>query len=205
MTPSSPLSSKKSESYTVVACDDGYIEKVGKGSTLLACISWKGRGPGAPARGALALLRVDGADATSIVSALASILALPGKPLLLLDSITIAGFDAVSPSGFKMLTGGELIVVYTRRPRRERLLEALRRSGAALRDAKERIILWMLEHIFEVETSRGRLYLASTLSRDDAISVVESLQAHARVPEPLRVAHATASRASMELKGKRCI
>ena len=205
MTPSSRSCSKMSEHYTVIACDDGYIEKVGQGYTLVACISWLGRGPGAPGRGAMARLRVDGAGATGVVAFLALTLSLPRRPLLLLDSITVAGFDVVSPSGFKKLTEGEVVIVYTRRPRRDRLLRALRKSGAALREAKERAILWMLDNLVEVDTARGKLYVASTMDPREAACVVESLQAHARKPEPLRVAHATASRASMELRGRGCI
>jgi len=199
-------SSAKSRGFTVVACDDGYIEKVGsKGYTLAACISWRGLRPGAPVRGALALLRVDGAGATGVLAWLASTLAAPRRPLLLLDSITIAGFDVVSPQAFKDLTGGELIVVYTSKPRGERLLRALGASGAALKPAKARVLEWMLQSLVEVETRRGTLYLASTLEPGAAARIVEDLQGHARKPEPLRVAHATASRASLELWRRGCL
>lgn len=207
MTPSSRSYSKPaSRDYMVVACDDGYIEKVGvPGYTLVACISWRGEHPGAPVEGLLAELRIDGASASSIISWLAKALSGPSRPLLLLDSVTIAGFDVVSPSTFKKLAGGEVIVVYSFRPRGERLLKALKKSEAELSEAKERVIRWMLDSLRPVETPRGRVYIASSLDTEDAARVVTALQAHSRKPEPLRVAHATASRASMELWRLGCL
>lgn len=199
-------STAESLGYTVVACDDGYIDKVGEGSrTIVACISWKGSKPGAPVDAKLSVIKVDSAGTTSIISWLSSSLAAPRKPLLLLDSITIAGFDVVSPTAFKKLTGGDLIAVYSREPRRKKLLEALEFSNAELKRAKERVLLWMLDTLKPIDTVRGRLYIASTLDHETAVRIVEELQGHARKPEPLRVAHYTASRTSLELKSQSCI
>ncbi|MCE4603935.1 MAG: DUF99 family protein [Aeropyrum sp.] len=184
---------------SLVACDDGKVEKLGwrSSKTVIACILW-GIEAGLPKRAALAPATVDGLDATSVVSGLMLSLGAAGSPLLL-DSLTTAGFNVVSPLGVARLVDSPTIVVYTYKPSLDRLVSALQSAQLPFSEARIRL-LSLVERVFEAETRKGRLYLlAWGLDREEAVELVESAQIHARKPEPLRIAHYTASEASEAL------
>ncbi len=177
------------------ACDDGRVYKLGEGYTVAACVCYDGP---RPVGVKLGLIRVDGLEATGILAFLA-VAACRGRPgVVLLDSVTTAGFNVASPAGISALTGAPVVVVYKYRPSYERLAPAAARApGPAWARLKA---LRVVDEAFEVETRRGRLYLiAWRLGRGEAARLVESLQAHARTPEPLRAAHLIASAASRAL------
>lgn len=177
--------------FTAVACDDGEVRKLGGGTTAVACVSYRELRPVAASVG---LIRVDGLDATSVLSTLVTRI---GRPpgVVFLDSITIGGFNVVSVPGLARLTGMPVVVAYTYSPSVDRLKAPLQRH---FNDWELRLrLLRLIEKAFPARTKKGPLYLVSWgLDREKALSLIESYQLFARVPEPLRVAHRLASETS---------
>lgn len=178
---------------SVVSCDDGKVGKPGQSFTTVACVLWLNRPIGAE----LGLLRIDGLEATSIIIALLQILMARhrAKPeALLLDSLTAAGFNVISPAAVRRLLGLPTVVIYTYRPSSERLEAALRKHFA---DWQIRMrVLKEVDMALEVETRRGKLHvLAWGMEIERARRLIESTQLYSRVPEPLRLAHMLASEA----------
>ncbi len=173
----------------IVACDDGRVPKLGKdaGCTIASCIAWaKGEVVGV----AFHPLRIDGLDATPVIEYLV-LASSRGAEIqaVLLDSLTIAGFNVVSPPHLVDSVGAPLLVVYKYPPSPERLAEGLRRADLPYRSLRERVLA-TLAHSRRVETRRGTLYiLAFGSGLEDAVGLVESLQGRDRVPVPLRLAH----------------
>ena len=179
----------------VVACDDGRVRKLGQGFTTYACISFTR--DLRPLDVHIGLLKVDGLEASSII-ATSSLMVSRGRPFaLLLGSLTIAGFNVVSPATVMKLTGSPTLVVYTYRPSFERLRPAFERLPH--RELRARI-LRVVDEARRVLTPRGELWvLAWGIGLDEARNLIVSLQEHSRVPEPIRVAHNVASEASLIL------
>jgi Uncharacterized conserved protein len=177
--------------FTVVACDDGEVRKLGGGLTTVACIAYRELWP---FDASLGLIRVDGLDATSVLSGMISLMARPPGAVLL-DSITIGGFNVVSLPGLSRLTGMPAIVVYSYEPSFERLEAPLRQHFA---DAELRLrALAPVRGARRVMTRRGELYLVTWgVELSEAVKVVEAYQYFTKVPEPIRVAHRLASEAS---------
>lgn len=174
-----------------MACDDGKVRKLGAGTTAVACVSYR---EVRPISASIGIIRVDGLDATSVLSALISMISRP-PGVVFLDSITIGGFNVISLAGLARLTGMPAIVVYTYRPSVERLKAPLIRH---FKDWELRLkALRPIESAYLVRTSRGPLYLVSWgVDREESVRLVEAYQLFTRVPEPIRVAHRLASEAS---------
>ena len=176
-------------SLAVVACDDGRVRKLGEGWTLLACILWE---HGGPSDALFLRLRVDGLEASSLIGYAARAL---GGDIVILDSITIAGFNLVSPPTVYRLSNAPVIVVYTYKPRFPSLDRAVR--NVSLWEVRRRV-LKIVENARYTATRMGGLYLLSWgIDIEQAKSIIEDLQIHSRMPEPLRLAHMIASEASM--------
>jgi len=188
------------EGLTVVGCDDGEIRKVGlQEYTTYACISMHSTAYGLhPRDAALGLLRVDGLEASSVIAAAVRLLE-RSPAAVILDSITIAGFNVVSPPTIYRLVGAPVIVVYSYKPSYSRL-----RRGA-LNLATFRVIdriIRIADHTVPLETRKGILYaLLWGIEPPEALEIVEKFQVHSRIPEPVRVAHYIASAASRLLRG----
>lgn len=163
--------------------------------TVASCVSWDG----APSGVSLGLLRVDGLDASSIIPYLA-LRASRGRPCaVLLDSVTIAGFNVASPGAISRLAGAPVIIVYNYRPSRERLEAGLRRLGDG--GARSRAIS-IVDSAVEVDTRQGRVYIVAWgVDLEAARDIVEECQVHSRTPEPVRMAHKIASEMSRLLIG----
>ena len=180
----------------VAACDDGVVRKLGWGSgfTVVACVSWSIR-ESRPLSASIAPVRVDGLDASSIIAALVEEVGAAGAPVLL-DSVTIAGFNVVSPASIIRLAGSPVIYVYKYMPSLANLRRGLESSRLPLSGLRLKIIEAVISRINVVETRRGKLYMSVwglPGGVEAAIRLVEACQVHARTPEPLRVAHFTAS------------
>ncbi len=182
-----------------MGCDDGEIRKVGlQEYTTYACVSMRSTAQGIYPRDAtLGLLRVDGLEASSVIAA--AVRLLERKPAaVILDSVTIAGFNVVSPSTIYRLVGAPVIVVYSYKPSYERL----RRGALNLATFKviDRIIR-LVDNAIQLKTRRGVLYaLLWGVDPPEALRLVEEFQIHSRIPEPVRVAHYIASAASRLLR-----
>ena len=184
----------------VVACDDGVVRKLGWGSgfTLVSCILWDVV-EGEPVDAALAPIRIDGLDASDVIVGLVEVLRAPGSPLIV-DSVTIAGFNVVNPLTIMKVVASPVVYVYKYMPSLERLLGGLEKAGLPLSEVRARVIELVVSSVRPVETRRGVVYMAAMgMSFRDAASLIEELQVYSRIPEPLRLAHYTASEASLLL------
>ncbi|MCX8196425.1 MAG: DUF99 family protein [Acidilobaceae archaeon] len=180
---------------SAIACDDGRVRKGGS-YTALACLLWSS----GPRAARFALLSIDGLEASSVVSAMVQqLLSLARAEALLLDSLTIAGFNVISPATVERLTGLPTVVIYTYEPSSERLRAAMEKH---LSDWELRLrVLKEVDRAQRVATKKGDLYIYSWgLPLERAKALVEGLQIHARVPEPLRLAHMLASDMSYLLR-----
>jgi len=178
------------------ACDDGKVYKLSRGYTVVACTCYEDL---RPIGVSLGILRIDGLEATGIVSYL-SLAACKSRPsVILLDSITIAGFNVVSPPGLARLTGAPVIVVYPYEPAYNRLAPAAARAPGPF-SIRSRVLA-IVDRYIKVDTPKGSLYLLTWgIPLKDAVDVVVKLQVHARIPEPLRTAHMIASSSSDALR-----
>lgn len=172
----------------VIACDDGRVEKLGGGRTLVACISWS-KEWGVEDLGFLPV-HIDGLDASSILSYLVSVLS-PGEEVdaILLDSLTIAGFNIVSPDTLYRSRGSPVIIVYSYKPSYSRLSSGLETSQLPLLDVRKRI-LRLVDDAERINTPRGELYLLTwKISPSEAREIIVSCQDRDKRPVPLRMAH----------------
>ncbi len=179
----------------VGACDDGIVEKLGVGQTILSCLSWTRE------EGILDLaflpIRVDGLDATSVILYLLRSLS-PRPDTILLDSLTAGGFNIISPASIHESLHVPVFVVYTYRPSSERVLRGLSLSGLPLRDVRERV-LRLLDYAVEIDTPRGPVYVISWPPDSDPSSILSYTQVYDRKPAPLRAAHYISSALSRVL------
>jgi len=175
----------------VVACDDGRVEKLGRGYTVVACILWSR----SPLSLELNYIRVDGLEASSTIASMVLKLSLKHDTIIeaiLVDSLTIAGFNIISPPTIKKLTGIPLIAIYKYKPSSHRLEEALRKH---FKDWDIRMrVLREVDKAEKIETRKGELYIYTwSIDKERAREIIENLQVHSRIPEPLRLAHKIAS------------
>lgn len=176
----------------IIACDDGKVKKFDQRSTLVACISYNEIWP-VDIR--LNYVHTDGLDATSILSYMIKEIANNNKGIVLLDSITIAGFNLISLPGLYKLTGFPSIVIYNYKPSLSRINSALIPNFGDS-DIREKI-LSILKNSKKIKTNKGILYIVNWgVNNDDAKLIINSLQHYSRIPEPLRVAHMIASKLS---------
>lgn len=127
----------------------------------------------------------DGSDATAVLAAtIARSRFLEHLHLVLLQGVTLAGFNVVDAAALHDAVARPVLVVARRRP-----------DLAAIRTALETRIpdgaaKWRsIERLGPMEAC-GRVWVQRAgLSADEAARVVERLAVHSLVPEPLRVAH----------------
>lgn len=180
---------------SVIACDDGRVTKLGGGYTVVACLLWSMK----PIDVEVHLVKIDGLEASATIAYSIQVLLLRNRvrvDALLLDSLTIAGFNVVSPATVKKLTGVPVIVAYKYKPSSRRLEEALRKH---FKDWDLRLsILKIVDEAIEVNTRKGPLYVVTWgLDIDKAKDTIEETQIYARTPEPLRIADMIASEATL--------
>lgn len=189
-------------SVGAIGCDDGRIRKLSPEEwALYVCASMVRRnGLLYPSRAVIGRIRVDGLDATSILGyAIRSVASdLDRAEAVFLDSLTIAGFNIVSPYALRILTGIPVIVTYTYKPSYARL------ARAASRLPTYRLIEGLLRLAGEaipLETPHGVVYVVTSgLGEEEALSILKSYQVHTRKPEPVRLAHQLASELSLIIK-----
>ncbi len=177
----------------VIACDDGRVIRLGQGFTTYACISFDV--DLRPVDINVGLLRIDSLEASSII-AYSAIIVSHGKPFILfLDSLTIAGFNIISPATITRLAKAPTIVVYNYKPSFNRLYSAF--SKLPLVELRMRV-LKIVDKARRINTPKGELWILPwEISWEEAKGFIERFQVHSRVPEPLRLAHSIASEASL--------
>jgi endonuclease V-like protein UPF0215 family len=134
-------------------------------------------------------VRRDGADSTrAIASMIASSRFARHTRLVLLEGISLAGFNVVDIHALSASLGMAVLVVVKRMPRidavRRALLERVR--GGARKWA-------LIEKAGPMEPIGGLFVQRAGIERADAEIVLRDLAIHGRLPEPVRVAHLVAN------------
>jgi endonuclease V-like protein UPF0215 family len=184
--------------YCTIACDDGFVSKKqleSLGFTIVGCVLYKGLNP---VDVAFSPLRIDGLDSSSIISALVIRLLHDNHselentectPVILLDTVVFAGFNIVSLSLIKKLSGLDVISFYNYRPNTRLLVETVR-EHLDFPELRERLLSEQLKDLKAVETSKGISYVASTVNNQKFLEdLIQYYQVYTRNPEPLRTAH----------------
>jgi endonuclease V-like protein UPF0215 family len=133
----------------------------------------------------MAAVEKDGADATSVLAAtIAGSRFHEHIHLVLLQGVTLAGFNVVDAPLLRAQIERPILVVARKRPDLDAVRRALETRVPGGR-AKWRLI----EQLGPMESCAGVYVQRIGLGPDEARTVVERLAVHSRVPEPLRVAH----------------
>lgn len=132
-----------------------------------------------------ARVRRDGRNATRVLADLVTRSKYaPQLQLVLLQGIALAGFNVVDLDALHRATGLRVLVVARRRPRLDRVRDALlaRVPGGARK--------WrLIERLGPMLPVAGVWVQCVGLSAADAERVVRRLAVHGHIPEPLRAAH----------------
>ena len=135
---------------------------------------------------------VDGLDATeSLIAMIRSSCHYKQLRLVMMDSITLAGFNIVNIRLLFNETGLPVIALTRDKPTDIKVREALQN----LSDWEKRLrLIEEAGELIEVHVRGSPLYLhLSGISRQDAGRIVNTTSTRANFPEPLRVAHLIAS------------
>ncbi|HRP96216.1 MAG TPA: DUF99 family protein [Rhodocyclaceae bacterium] len=130
-------------------------------------------------------VRRDGANATRVLAGLVrGSRFYPQLHAVLLQGITLAGFNVVDVHGLHAELGVPVLVVSRRRPD----MAAIRR--ALLEHVRGGARKWRLIEAAGPVQPIGALYVqCAGMDLHDAQRLIDALCPHSRVPEPLRVAH----------------
>ena len=188
----SPATWRQELVVRVIACDDGEVRKLGEGYTIAVCTRWSNEYgledlTAAP-------IPVDGSNATNILLNLVNKIKYNYIiHAILLDSITIAGFNYINIERLSSLSSLPVITVYTYKPRFDRLFKAMKIAG--LDADPDRInSLKIINNIIHILSVKGNLYiLTEGVNATQARRILSQLQAFDRKPIPLRLAHYIAS------------
>ena len=177
----------------VIACDDGIVNKLGGGFTAVACVLYS-KDLGLISLGHLPI-KIDGLDASAQLSYIARHLSSNCPPnrveAVFLDSITIGGFNIVSPPTISRAANAPVLILYKRMPNLSRIADAVIHTQYSWLRMR---VINLLSATQEVQTRLGPLYVVSwDLPMRRVRSIIERYQLHARIPEPLRIAHYIAS------------
>ncbi len=171
---------------SIIACDDGIVNKLDQKYTIIACTLYNIEY--GPLHIGFLPVKIDGLDATSQILHLSRILYLQSEtPVsgILLDSLTIAGFNIVSPSMLYNQLNLPVIVIYKRKPRYNRIVTAVTKH-LSYPEVRLRV-LKLLEKPEMVITKKGKLYIVRWgIDSKNARDIIEKLQLYSRIPEPLR-------------------
>ena len=180
----------------VIGCDDGRVTKLGEGFTLYACLAFD-LNTLKPIGASIGLVRVDGLEASSLIAYSLARASGGKKSVLLLDSLTIAGFNVVSPASIAKLTGSPVIVVYSYKPSFARLARGIEKTRYPHLRSR---VLKVVDDAREASTRWGPVWILPWgIGFEEALKIVDRTQVYSRTPEPVRIAHMIASEVSRGL------
>ncbi len=148
-------------------------------------------------------VKKDGLDATDKIAQMVSDTKHYGQiRAIMLNGITLAGFNVIDMDRLHELTGLPVIVIMRKLPDMESIKIAL----THLTEEEYRYgLITKAGNAIEIEVKRGEpIYIQIRgLSEEDAIKIVRATAIHSRVPEPVRVAHLIATGIVLGESGRR--
>jgi hypothetical protein len=173
----------------ILAWDDGPFEFKSKGKDILIGVIFRG---GQFLDGLLKTeVDIDGEDATEKI--IEKILKTRHKDLrvVMLDGITVAGFNTVNIKEIYDKTGLPVIVINREKPNLEKFIETLKNMSnpekrlKAVKDAGP---------IYSMSVKNKRIYFQSYgIKKDDVEEIIKTTSTMSLIPEPLRAAHLIAN------------
>jgi hypothetical protein len=173
----------------ILAWDDGPFEFKSRGKDILIGVIFRG---GQFLDGLLKTeVEIDGEDATEKI--IEKILKTKHKDLrvVMLDGITVAGFNTVNIKEIYDRTSLPIIVVNREKPNLEKFIETLKNMSnpekrlKAVKDAGP---------IYSMSVKNKRIYFQSYgIKKDDVEEIIKTTSTMSLIPEPLRVAHLIAN------------
>ena len=174
----------------ILGIDDSPIEDKTKGENV-RCIGTIYRG-GNYIDGLLSFkIKKDGENATDkIIEAVNKTRHKDQLQIILIDGITLAGFNVVDINKIYQETGLAVIIVMRKEPNMKEFLEALKNID----DGKRAKIIEKTGKPEEIEINREKLYIQKAGINKTKIKEILLLTCiNSNLPEPLRVAHLIAS------------
>jgi endonuclease V-like protein UPF0215 family len=173
----------------ILAWDDGPFEFKSKGKDILIGVIFRG---GQFLDGLLKTeVDIDGEDATEKI--IEKILKTRHKDLriVMLDGITVAGFNTVNIKEIYDKTGLPVIVINREKPNLEKFIETLKNmtnSEKRLKAVKD------AGPIYSMSVKNKRIYFQSYgIKKDDVEEIIKTTSTMSLIPEPLRAAHLIAN------------
>ena len=193
--------------------DDGYFPykfKGMKGKTVVSCVLTLNTKPGhvTPYTVYSTEVYVDQPEVTTEAyetcnNCLEEAKDIESRAILLLDGITYAGFSVLDVDKLYSLLKVPIIVIFLYDLELDKIKIALQKH---FKDwgFRYKIISTIYSSSERIETPKGTLRIhAKGLTLREAINTIISAQVHSRTPEPLRIAHLTASAISRALITRR--
>jgi endonuclease V-like protein UPF0215 family len=174
----------------VLGIDDGQFMPHTKGEVLVVGVVFRG---GTSVDGVMHThVEIDGLDATDKIVAMIN--GSPHKPqirVVMLNGVTVAGFNLVDIQKLNKATGLPIISITQDKPDLDGIHEALKN----LSDTEKRWQIIQNEGAIRAIQNKGaKLYVGlAGLDVDDALIVLDTTSTRGSLPEPLRVAHLIAS------------
>jgi len=173
----------------ILAWDDGPFEFKSKGKDILIGVIFRG---GQFLDGLLKTeVEIDGEDATEKI--IEKILKTRHKDLrvVMLDGITVAGFNTVNIKEIYDKTGLPVIVINREKPNLEKFIETLKNMSNAEKRLKA---VKDAGPIYSMSVKNKRIYFQSYgIKKDDVEEIIKTTSTMSLIPEPLRAAHLIAN------------
>jgi endonuclease V-like protein UPF0215 family len=173
----------------ILAWDDGPFEFKSKGKDILVGVIFRG---GQFLDGMLKTeVDIDGTDATEKI--IEKILKTKHKDIrvIMLDGITVAGFNTVDIKEIYKKTNLPVIVVNRKKPDLEKFISSLKRMPKSNKRLKA---VENAGPIFWAKVKNKRIcFQCYGISKDNASKIIKETSTMSLIPEPLRVAHLIAT------------
>lgn len=115
---------------------------------------------------------------------------------IMLDGISLAGFNLVDVKELNRKTKLPVIVIQRKKPDMKKFTKALRVFG----DYKKRLL--MVKRAGKLYKYKGIFYQRAGLDKNKCEEIIKLTSTRAKIPEPIRVAHLIASGLSGESHGR---
>jgi uncharacterized protein len=174
----------------VLGIDDGQFTPHTKGDVLVVGVVFRG---GTSVDGVMHThVDIDGLDATDKIVAMIN--ASPHKPqirVVMLNGVTVAGFNLIDIVKLNKATGLPVISLTQDKPDLDAIHEALKNLPET---EKRWEIIQNAGAIRAIQNKGAKLYVGlAGLDVDDALIVLDTTSTRGSLPEPIRVAHLIAS------------